>query len=54
MGMSRDTFHRDKSAVDEGGVDALFERMEAARLCALLPPGGSFLNDHDGSVLNAD
>ena len=24
--MSRDTFYRDKAAVDEGGVDALFER----------------------------
>lgn len=34
--------HFDKSAVG------------AARLWALLPPGGSFLNDHDGSVLNAD
>ena len=26
MGMSRDTFYRYKSAVDEGGVEALFER----------------------------
>jgi hypothetical protein len=26
MGMSRDTFYRDKSAVDGGGVEALFER----------------------------
>ena len=26
MGYSRDTFYRYKSAVDEGGVDALFER----------------------------
>ena len=26
MGMSRDTFYRYKSAVDDGGVDALFER----------------------------
>ncbi len=25
MGLSRDTFYRYKSAVDEGGVDALFE-----------------------------
>lgn len=27
MGMSRDTFYRYKAAVDEGGVDALFERI---------------------------
>ncbi len=26
MGMSRDTFYRYKSAVDDGGVEALFER----------------------------
>ena len=26
MGMSRDTFYRYKAAVDEGGVEALFER----------------------------
>ena len=26
MGMSRDTFYRYKSAVDEGGVEALLER----------------------------
>lgn len=26
MGMSRDTFYRYKSAVDEGGVEALMER----------------------------
>ena len=26
MGMSRDTFYRYKSAVDDGGVKALFER----------------------------
>ncbi len=25
-GMSRDTFHRHKSAVGDGGVEALFER----------------------------
>jgi hypothetical protein len=25
MGLSRDTFYRYKSAVDEGGVDALFD-----------------------------
>ncbi len=25
MGLSRDTFYRYKSAVDEGGVDALYE-----------------------------
>ena len=25
MGLSRDTFYRYKSAIDEGGVDALFE-----------------------------
>ncbi len=26
MGMSRDTFYRYKAAVDEGGIEALFER----------------------------
>ncbi len=26
MGMSRDTFYRYKTAVEEGGVDALLER----------------------------
>ncbi len=26
MGMSRDTFYRYKSAVEDGGVEALFER----------------------------
>ena len=26
MGISRNTFYRDKSAVDDGGVEALFER----------------------------
>ena len=26
MGLSRDTFYRYKSAVDDGGVDALFDR----------------------------
>ena len=26
MGLSRDTFYRYKSAVDEGGVDALFDQ----------------------------
>lgn len=51
MGMSRDTFYRDKSAVEDGGVEALFERssMQAPLVRAqwttaqaqLRKPGGS-------------
>jgi len=26
VGLSRDTFYRDKAAIDEGGVDALFDK----------------------------
>ena len=37
MGLSRDTFYRYKSAVDQGGVEALFDQSRRKRVCEPRP-----------------